>query len=80
MCVCEHMTWHTCGAQRTHCKSSFYPSAMWVMGVKFESLGLAAGSFTCWPVSPSLPTLKDKVPSSWPQTCYVAMKKVTSSS
>lgn len=44
------MQWLEHGNQRTTCRSGFFPTAMWVPGIKLRWSGLVAQGFTNWDI------------------------------
>lgn len=46
-----HVSWHTCGGQRTLWWTQFFLSIMWVPGIELRSSASVAGAFACWAVS-----------------------------
>lgn len=51
---CAHATVGVSRSQRTTFRSGVSPSTMWVLGIKFRSLGLVARAFTYWDISLAL--------------------------
>lgn len=44
----------TCGGgQRAVCRDWFFPSSMWVSGIKLGSLGLVTCALSCWAILPA---------------------------
>lgn len=50
--VCFHIPHHVCGSQRTTCRSRFFLSTTWGLGLELRSWDLAASTFAQGAVSP----------------------------